>query len=164
MWNIIGWALSAGGCLTVLYAPYSANMGYHAVSITESMAYGGLTRTVWSLGIAFLIISCHLGQGGKYERNITDYRVLFRKERSSYLCSLSTVTMSDGLLWAIIMRATSMSFDFWGSECLLIIYHLQRFTPYYQVFFVPHLVFRVSDRISSRLFMYPNCVYVSINT
>ena len=98
MWNIIGWALSAGGCLTVLYAPYSANMGYHAVSITESMAYGGLTRTVWSLGIAFLIISCHLGQGGKSEQNITDYRVLFRKERSSYLCSLSTVTMSDGLL------------------------------------------------------------------
>ena len=98
VWNIIGWALSAGGCLAVLYTPYSANMGYHAVSITESMAYGGLTRTVWSLGIAFLIISCHLGQGGKSERIITDYRVLFRKERSSYLCSLSTVTMSDGFL------------------------------------------------------------------
>ena len=96
MWNIIGWALSAGGCLTVLYAPYSANMGYHAVSITESMAYGGLTRTVWSLGIAFLIISCHLGQGGKSEQNITDY--YSDKRDQAILCSLSTVTMSDGLL------------------------------------------------------------------
>lgn len=60
--------MSAATCIAVLYGPYSANMGYHVVSVTESVLWGGLTRTAWSLGIAYLIISCHLGQGGKVYR------------------------------------------------------------------------------------------------
>ena len=57
--------MSAATCIAVLYGPYSANMGYHVVHISESMIYAGFARTAWGIAVAFLIISCALGQGGE---------------------------------------------------------------------------------------------------
>ena len=63
--NIAGWGVAAALGLSVVYGPYAANMGYHVVHISESMIYAGFARTAWGIAVAFLIISCALGQGGE---------------------------------------------------------------------------------------------------
>ena len=59
------WGISAGLCLAVIYGPYSANAGHHAISLVEADFYNGFARTAWALGVAYVMISCCLGQGGK---------------------------------------------------------------------------------------------------
>lgn len=51
--------------MSVIYGPYAANMGYHIVSLSETDAYNGLGRTAWSIGVAYVMVACSLGQGGK---------------------------------------------------------------------------------------------------
>ena len=65
MLNIALWGVSAALCLSVVYGPYSANAGRHAVHLVEADIYNGLARTTWAIGVSYLIISCSLGQGGK---------------------------------------------------------------------------------------------------
>ena len=65
--NLSGWVLAATVCMAVVYGPYSANQGWHVVYLAESVVYTALSRGVWAAGIAFVIISCATGQGGKYK-------------------------------------------------------------------------------------------------
>ena len=65
---MLGWGLAATVCMTVIYGPYSANQGWHVVYLAESVVYTALSRGVWAAGIAFVIISCATGQGGKYNK------------------------------------------------------------------------------------------------
>ena len=66
--NLSGWGLAATVCMAVVYGPYSANQGWHVVYLAESVVYTALSRGVWAAGIAFVIISCATGQGGKYNK------------------------------------------------------------------------------------------------
>ena len=65
--NLSCWVLAATVCMAVVYGPYSANQGWHVVYLAESVVYTALSRGVWAAGIAFVIISCATGQGGKYK-------------------------------------------------------------------------------------------------
>ena len=40
-------------------------MGYHMISLAEAVAFNGLFRVVWSIGVGCVILSCALGYGGK---------------------------------------------------------------------------------------------------
>ncbi|KAF6037766.1 hypothetical protein EB796_003922 [Bugula neritina] len=62
--NLALWGVSAALCMSVVYGPFSANMGYHVVYLPEDIFYSGLARSAWALGISFVMISCSLNQGG----------------------------------------------------------------------------------------------------
>jgi len=51
--------------LSVTYGPYSAYSGRHAISVEENDLYNGFARLAWSIGVACVVVSCSLGQGGK---------------------------------------------------------------------------------------------------
>ena len=57
--------MAAALCLAVVYGNYDANMGYHIISLAEAVAFNGLFRVVWSIGVGCVILSCALGYGGK---------------------------------------------------------------------------------------------------
>jgi len=59
--------------MSVVYGPFSANMGYHVVYLPEDIFYSGLARSAWALGISFVMISCSLNQGGEF--NTTRYNL-----------------------------------------------------------------------------------------
>ena len=65
MTNIGLWTVAAGLCLSVIYANYPAQEGYHIISLTESVVFNGLSRLTWSIGISCVIYSCSLGYGGR---------------------------------------------------------------------------------------------------
>lgn len=63
--NISGWGLASTICLSVVYGPYAADMGYHIVYLSESVIYNALARCGWAVALAYVIMSCALGQGGE---------------------------------------------------------------------------------------------------
>ena len=66
--NIALWLVAAGLCLAVVYGPYSAESGGHNSTRAERAVYNSMGRTAWSIGVAYVIIACYTGHGGKKNR------------------------------------------------------------------------------------------------
>ena len=49
----------------MVYGPYSAESGGHNSTRAERAVYNSLGRTAWSIGVAYVIIACYTGHGGK---------------------------------------------------------------------------------------------------
>ena len=59
------WALSAVLMLSVLYGPYEVESSHRLATRGEAAMYNGWSRTSWSIGLGYIILSCCMGQGGK---------------------------------------------------------------------------------------------------
>lgn len=57
---VIGWLLSFGCLLSLLYGLYEAEL-----SPVTSAAYSSLSHSAWALGLAWIIVACSTGYGGK---------------------------------------------------------------------------------------------------
>ena len=49
----------------MVYGPYSAESGGHNSTRAERAVYNSMGRTAWSIGVAYVIIACYTGHGGK---------------------------------------------------------------------------------------------------
>ena len=62
--SIIGWCLAIGTALAVVYGMYDHNKDSTVMSLTASGFYVSLSRTAWSLSLAWLVLACSTGYGG----------------------------------------------------------------------------------------------------
>ena len=62
----LGWMLAAVGNLSVLYGLYHMVNG-HPISLGVSAFYNSVSRTVWAVGVAWVIFACVTGHGGRGE-------------------------------------------------------------------------------------------------
>ncbi|XP_076346879.1 nose resistant to fluoxetine protein 6-like isoform X1 [Tachypleus tridentatus] len=56
---LVGWLLATGICMCILYGMYHANPG-----VKVSAFYFSVSRTMWAVGLAWLIFACVTGHGG----------------------------------------------------------------------------------------------------
>ena len=62
--SALGWCLAIGTALTVVYGMYDYNKNGTVMSPTASGFYVSLSRTAWSLSLAWLVLACATGHGG----------------------------------------------------------------------------------------------------
>ena len=62
--SILGWCLATGTALAVVYGMYDHNKNSTVMSLTASGLYVSLSRTAWSLSLAWLVLACATGHGG----------------------------------------------------------------------------------------------------
>ncbi|GIX82805.1 nose resistant to fluoxetine protein 6 [Caerostris extrusa] len=84
--QIIGWCLATTCCTLVVYGTWKWNSG----NLPEwyiSVAYATCSRAVWSLGIAWLVVTCYAGYGG-IVNTILSWHGFIPLSRLSYLAYL----------------------------------------------------------------------------
>lgn len=66
LYNMAGWTIAAIFCLSVLYGPFEVEAGSRSgqASAFEAAAYNSLSRTVWAIGLAWVIFACSTHNGG----------------------------------------------------------------------------------------------------
>ena len=62
--SILGWCLATSTALAVVYGMYDHNKNSTVMSLTASGFYVSLSRTAWSLSLAWLVLACATGHGG----------------------------------------------------------------------------------------------------
>ena len=62
--NLIGWLLAAAIAVLVLYGTYDSS-GVPKLSNTASAIYNATARTGWGVAIAWVIVACATGNGGR---------------------------------------------------------------------------------------------------
>ena len=60
----LGWTVATVGNVSVVYGLYNMMNG-HPVSVGVSAFYNAVSRTVWAIGVAWVIFACVTGHGGK---------------------------------------------------------------------------------------------------
>ena len=60
----LGWCVAAVCNLSVLYGLYGSVNGYVHLSATVRGFYAAVHRTVWAIGVAWVIFACVTGNGG----------------------------------------------------------------------------------------------------
>ncbi|XP_064616859.1 LOW QUALITY PROTEIN: nose resistant to fluoxetine protein 6-like [Liolophura sinensis] len=60
---MLGWAIAAICCLSVLYGVYDTYHG-HPMNLDTAALYNSVSRTVWAVGLGWLVIACCTGYGG----------------------------------------------------------------------------------------------------
>ena len=61
---LIGWCVATGSAMAVIYGLFSYYHNGSIMSILTSGFYVSLSRTVWSLSLAWLVVACASGYGG----------------------------------------------------------------------------------------------------
>ena len=61
---VVGWCLAAVIALAVLFGPYEPAQG-NLMTPAGSAAYNALHSTGWGVAVAWVIIACDCGYGGK---------------------------------------------------------------------------------------------------
>ncbi|KFM82164.1 Nose resistant to fluoxetine protein 6, partial [Stegodyphus mimosarum] len=80
------WILSIALCLTIIYLMWPANQGY-LPSDSEAAAYSSLSRTLWGIGIGWLIVACYYGYGG-FVNKLLSWNPLIPMSRLTYCAYL----------------------------------------------------------------------------
>ena len=62
--NLIGWLLAAAIAILVLYGTYDSS-GVPKLSNTASAIYNATARTGWGVAMAWVIVACATGNGGR---------------------------------------------------------------------------------------------------
>lgn len=61
-----GWLFSTAICLTVIFSAHDLmDKKHNEYNVWATSAYAGLYRLGWSLGLAWVVMACILGYGGK---------------------------------------------------------------------------------------------------
>lgn len=69
---MLGWLLSAGLCLTVVFGVQPLmDTEHHPYNVVESSFYMGFYRLAWSAGLFWVVLACITGHGGTPENVIT---------------------------------------------------------------------------------------------
>ena len=63
--NLVGWAVAAVCCLSVVYGPHEHIQGTHIDSKQVVALNSAVHRSVWALGVCWVIFACATGYGGK---------------------------------------------------------------------------------------------------
>ncbi|KAI4486403.1 hypothetical protein M0804_005773 [Polistes exclamans] len=121
---VIGWLLSFGCLLSLLYGLYEAEL-----SPVTSAAYSSLSHSAWALGLAWIIVACSTGYGG-YINKILSAPILY---------PFSRVTYCAYLIHPIIIRLTTMNLDspfHLGKDTMMITFLGQLILSYFLSFIV----------------------------
>lgn len=64
--NLLGWLVSLTTMMTILLITHPWNYGVPWTNLTAGL-YAGMHRTAWSLSVAWIVLSCATGHGGKFQ-------------------------------------------------------------------------------------------------
>ena len=64
MVNLLLWSVATACALAVLYGLYEATNG-HPVTVPVSAFYNAVNRQVWAACVAWVVVACVTGNGGK---------------------------------------------------------------------------------------------------
>ncbi|XP_034952182.1 nose resistant to fluoxetine protein 6-like [Chelonus insularis] len=97
--KLIGWIVSSGIMLVVVYGLYPANL-----TVTMSSFYAALGHTAWTIAVAFIVVQCCTG-AAPIINSLLSLRILYPLSRLTYCAYLVhpvimmiTVTQMDGPL------------------------------------------------------------------
>ncbi|XP_035206228.1 nose resistant to fluoxetine protein 6-like [Stegodyphus dumicola] len=132
-WKVaVMWILSIALCLTIIYLMWPANQGY-LPSDSEAAAYSSLSRTLWGIGVGWLIVACYYGYGGFVNKLLS----------WSPLIPMSRLTYCAYLIHPVIMNAyygsTETTVDF--SNSFIIYMFLGNFSATYVLSIIISLLF-----------------------
>ncbi|XP_078335726.1 O-acyltransferase like protein-like isoform X2 [Crassostrea virginica] len=86
--NILGWLVSLGMMITVVYSPFTKNReGGYSWSPLQAEVYEAMTHVVWSLSLSWLIFACAKGHGGAVNW-VLSWRGFLPLSRLSYVVYL----------------------------------------------------------------------------
>lgn len=129
----LGWMTCATLMLGVLYAMWPANTGQYAPSRAWAAIYGGFARTVWALGLAWIIIASVAGYGGVVGK-ILSWKALVPLSRLTF-----SAYIIHPVLMVIFYGSREESFDY--STYLLIYFAIGNIVLTYLASLVLSLVF-----------------------
>ncbi|XP_017775150.1 PREDICTED: uncharacterized protein LOC108561633 [Nicrophorus vespilloides] len=107
---VVGWLVSAGCLLSLVYGLYEADL-----SPVAGAAYSSLSHSAWALGLAWVVVACSTGYGG-YVNSILSATILY---------PFSRVTYCAYLLHPIVIRVMAMNMDsplHLGKEVMVILF------------------------------------------
>ncbi|WAR03139.1 NRF6-like protein [Mya arenaria] len=84
---LLGWALAAVCCMSVLYGNYDSVRGVHIPSRYESALYTATHSTVWAVGVSWVIYACCTGYGG-FVNTLLSWKAFVPLSRLTYTAYL----------------------------------------------------------------------------
>lgn len=129
----LGWAVCALLMLAVLYAMWPANTGEAKPPIAWAAVYGAFARSVWALGLAWIIFASLAGYGGVVSK-ILSCRALVPLSRLTY-----SAYIIHPVLMVIFYGSREESFDY--SPYLLIYFAIGNLVLTYGASLALSLVF-----------------------
>ncbi|KAK2175029.1 hypothetical protein NP493_758g01001 [Ridgeia piscesae] len=81
-----GWTVATVGNVSVVYGLYNMMNG-HPVSVGVSAFYNAVSRTVWAIGVAWVIFACVTGHGG-FVNKLLSWPALVPLSRMTYMTYL----------------------------------------------------------------------------
>jgi hypothetical protein len=137
---IAGWTAAIASLLSLVYGLYDVNL-----SPATGAAYSALSHSAWALALAWIVVACSTGYGGK-SRSIVIFFHLFLLSgfantilSSTILYPFSRITYCAYLLHPVVIRTMAMSMDsplHLGSLVMIIIFLGQVVASYSLSFFV----------------------------
>ncbi|KAG8239223.1 hypothetical protein J437_LFUL018821 [Ladona fulva] len=93
------WVLSTGCCLAVIFGAFGMMQKGYVYDVVESALYAGLHRTVWAIGLAWVIFACCHGHGGPVNTLLSWKAMapLSRLTYAAYLSHFAVLTYNTGV-------------------------------------------------------------------
>ncbi|XP_026290736.2 nose resistant to fluoxetine protein 6-like isoform X1 [Frankliniella occidentalis] len=113
----LGWLASTALCLTVIFGEQPLlDHENHPYNVWEASFYSGFHRVAWSIGIAWIVLACIMGNGGPINAFLswTPFCVLGRLTYGIYLTHAAVQMVDHGL-----MRSSEYYTDFKMVEGML---------------------------------------------
>lgn len=129
----LGWVLCAFVMLGVLYAMWPANTGQALPSLGWAVVYGALSRTLWAVGLSWIVIASVAGYGGVVTR-LLSFGALMPLSRLTYCAYII-----HPVVMAVFYGSREEVLDF--SPFLLTYFTLGNLTLSYGISFVLSLLF-----------------------
>ncbi|XP_055844711.1 nose resistant to fluoxetine protein 6-like isoform X2 [Episyrphus balteatus] len=99
MYQILGWVLSLGTLLAIVFAPHFSLKSSYTVSVFHAAIYEGLKRVSWSIALAWIVFACHFGFGSKVNSILSHpyWQPLGRLTYCMYLVHVGVLTINFGI-------------------------------------------------------------------
>ncbi|XP_064458369.1 nose resistant to fluoxetine protein 6-like [Ornithodoros turicata] len=85
--RLLGWLVAGGLNLIIVFGAYDWNAN-DAPSLGVAILYGAFSRTVWALGIAWIVVACTTGNGG-FINTILSWKAFIPLSRLTFLVYLA---------------------------------------------------------------------------
>ncbi|KAL5012556.1 hypothetical protein ScPMuIL_011107 [Solemya velum] len=104
--NLLCWAIAAVCCLSTLYGLYDDANG-EPLSTDVAALYNAVSRTVWSIGVCWVVFACATGYGG-FVNNLLSWKAAIPLSRLTYCAYLVHPLV---IVWYIQRRRTLTYMD-----------------------------------------------------